>query len=120
MTGRTEGFSLVEMLAALSILAVAGVALTNAMTSSVRAASQARDISLAGVAADNVMALNLASDRGQDLRGRSGTYELAGAEYTWTLALEDTPDRDLTRVTVIIEREEREQARRVTFVRSRS
>ncbi|MCP2671952.1 type II secretion system minor pseudopilin GspI [Maricaulaceae bacterium EIL42A08] len=120
MTGRTEGFSLVEMLAALSILAVAGVALTNAMTSSVRAASQARDISLAGVAADNVMALNLASDQGQDLRARSGTYELAGTEYDWTLALEETPDPQLTRVTVTIERDEREQARRVTFVRARS
>ncbi len=120
MTRSEQGFSLVEVLAALSILAVAGIALANAMTSSVRAAGLARDVSLAGVAADNVMALNLAGDDGQTLRDRTGAYELAGITYDWSIDLEPTPDPSLTRVTVVIERDEVEAARRVTFVRTRS
>lgn len=120
MTGRQDGFSLIEMLAALTVLAVAGAALTNAMTSSVRAAAIARDVSLAGVAADNLMALNIAGDGGQALRDRSGAYELAGLTYDWRLELEDTSDPGLSRVTLVVERDGREAARRTTFVRGRS
>ncbi len=117
MRPRDHGFSLVEVLAALSVLAIAGVALTNAMTTSIRSAALARDISLAGIAADNLMALQIAGEDRQTLRDRGGDYELAGVAYTWTLDLEDTSDPNLSRVTLIIERDEREEARRVTFVR---
>lgn len=120
MIQRQDGFSLIEMLAALTVLAVAGAALTNAMTSSIRAASIARDVSLAGVAADNVLALNIAGEGRQSLRDRSGEYELAGIVYAWRLELEETADPDLSRVTLVVERENREAARRVTFVRRRS
>lgn len=120
MTRRPDGFSLVEMLAALTVLAIAGVALTNAMTSSVRAASIARDVSVAGMAADNLLALAIAGENGQDLRDRSGAYELAGLTYDWRLELEETADPGLSRVTLILERDNREAVRRVTFVRARS
>ena len=118
MTRSSDGFSLVEVLAALSILAVAGVALTNAMTAGIRSASMARDVSLAGMAADNILAVQIAGEDRQTLRDRDGEYELAGNTYAWTLELEATPDPFLTRVTVIIEHDDREQARRVTFVRT--
>ncbi len=118
MTVRDQGFSLVEVLAALTILALGGMALTNAMSTSLRSASIARDISLAGVAADNIMALNIAGENRQTLRDRGGAYELGGTTYAWTLELEGTADPFLTRVTVIVEHEEQEQARRVTFVRN--
>ena len=111
------GFSLVEMLAALSILAVAGLALMNAMTTGVRAAGLAQETALAGLAADNVLALQIAGERGQALRARSGTYELAGVTYDWRLSIEAAPGGGLDQVTLVLEREDREAARRVTFVR---
>jgi general secretion pathway protein I len=114
------GFSLVEVLAALSILAVAGVALTNAMTSSVRSAVLARDISLAGVAADNLMALALAGEDRQSLRDRSGQYALAGTDYDWRLELEDAGTPGVTRVTLSVERDGRELARRTTLAKAGS
>lgn len=116
---RDGGFSLIEMLAALSVLAIAGMALTNAMTTSVRAAGLSQQVSLAGLAADNLLALNLAGEDGQALRDRSGIYELAGRSYHWRLEVEETADPQLDRITVVVEQDQREAARRVTFVRSR-
>ena len=116
---RTSGFSLIEMLAALAVLAIAGLALTHAMTTSIRAAGFSQQVSLAGLAADNLLALNLAGEGGQALRDRSGDYELAGRTYDWRLEVEATADPQLSRITLIVERDRREQVRRTTFVRSR-
>lgn len=112
------GFSLVEMLAALAILAVAGLALMNAMTTGVRAAGLAQETALAGLAADNILALQIAGEGGQ-LRARSGAYELAGVSYDWRLSIDAAPGASLDQVTLVLEREDREAARRVTFVRRR-
>jgi len=111
------GFSLVEMLAALAVLAVAGLALMNAMTTGLRAAGLAQDTALAGLAADNILALQIAGEGGQALRGRTGTYELAGAAYDWRLTVEAAPGGSLDQVTLVLERDDKEAARRVTFVR---
>lgn len=116
---KTSGFSLIEMLAALAVLAIAGMALTNAMTTSVRAAGFSQQVGLAGLAADNVLALNLAGEDGQALRDRTGVYEMAGRRYDWRLDVEETTDPQLSRVTLVLEQEQRERARRTTFVRSR-
>ena len=113
----SAGFSLVEMLAALAVLAVAGLALMNAMTTGVRAAGLAQDTALAGLAADNLLAAHLAGADGQVLRERSGAYDFAGATYQWRLSIEAAPGGRLDQVTVIVERGEREAARRTTWVR---
>ena len=114
------GFSLVEMLAALAVLAVAGLALMNAITTGVRAAGLAQETALAGLAADNILALQIAREGGQALRARSGTYELAGLDYEWRLSIEAAPGGRLDQVTLVLEQDGREAARRVTFVRRAS
>lgn len=111
-----RGFSLIEVLVALAVLAVAGVALSNAMTTSVRATALSQDIALANLAADNVLALQLAGDGGQALRERGGSYELAGVTYEWRLEIINAA-QGLDRVDVIVEREGQEVAQRTTFVR---
>lgn len=111
------GFSLVEMLAALAVLAVAGLALMNAMTTGVRAAGLAQENALAGLAADNVLALQIAGQGGQSLRARGGRYALAGIEYDWRLSIDAAPGGRLDQVTLVLEHDDREAARRVTFVR---
>lgn len=116
---RQAGFSLIEMLAALAVLAIAGVALTNAMTTSVRSAGFSQQASLAGLAADNLLALQLAGEGGQSLRDRGGAYELAGRRYDWRLDVEATADPELDRITLSVSIDGREQARRITFVRTR-
>jgi hypothetical protein len=58
----------------------------------------------AGLAADNLLALNLAGDGGQALRDRSGAYELAAVSYDWRLEIERTSDPgNWSRVTLVVE-----------------
>lgn len=116
---RTDGFSLVEMLVALAVLSIAGLALMNAMTTGVRAATLAQETALAGLAADNVLGLQIVGERGQSLRSRSGRYELGGTEFDWTLEVERAPGSPLDRVTLVLVQDERELVRRTTFVRAR-
>ena len=55
---RQDGFSLIEMLAALAILALAGIVLMNALSTSARSATLAREMTLAQIAAQNLPRLS--------------------------------------------------------------
>ncbi|PWE17113.1 type II secretion system protein GspI [Marinicauda salina] len=100
---RQSGFSLVEMLAALAVVSLAGLALMQAMTTAGRSAIHARERALAAVAAESVMnTLILEARSVRRLRETSGTYSLAGTDYDWTITLEETPDPGLERVTLTL------------------
>ena len=118
---RDPGFSLVEMLAALAVLSLAGLALMNAVTSAVRSAIHARERALAAIAAENV--LTLALIEAHPLRGIEddrGSYELAGTAYEWTIEVEDTPDAALRRVTLTLSDARGPVSELVTFRRRAS
>lgn len=122
MTGRAQsGFSLVEMLAALAVLSLAGLALMNAVTASGRSAIIARERALAGLAAETIM--NTAILQAHPLRGiedSRGVYTLAGVEYSWHVEVEPTPDRGLRRVTLVVFDDRGPAAERVSFSRAGS
>ena len=103
MTGRLQaGFSLIEMLAALTILALAGVALMNALTTSTRSATLAREMTLAQIAAQNLLSEQiLDTDPGQ-MRERTGEYALGGLNFTWVLEIEATGQPDLVRLRLVV------------------
>ena len=114
------GFSLVEMLAALAVLAIAGLALMNAVTQSGRAAGLARESALARTAAENLMnqaVLDATAQRG--IAEEEGVYELAGRVYAWRIETFETTDPQLRRVVLGVWDEEAEQllAERITFRR---
>lgn len=99
---RTEaGFSLVEMLATLSVLAIAGLALVQALTQSARAAVMSEDRALAALAAENVMADWRLEAQGA-VRPAQGDYEFAGRAYEWRIQSAPTPEAGLVRVTLEI------------------
>lgn len=115
---REAGFSLIEMLAALAVLAIAGVALMNALTTGIRAATMAEDATLAGLAAENILSTEIAQSRGDPLSDRSGAYEMAGRRYEWRLDSRAAGDPGLSQITLVIETDQgREAARLVTFLR---
>ena len=96
------GFSLIEMLAALTILALAGVALMNALSTSARSATLAREMTLAQIAAQNLLSEQiLEADPGQ-MRERSGDYALGGQAFSWALEIEATGQPDLVRLRLVI------------------
>jgi len=98
---RQTGFSLVEMLAALAILAISGVALMNAMTTSTRAAQLTQDLTLAQITAQNMLSEQLINDRAP-LRERRGDYELGGRSFIWTLEIETTSQPNLVRLRLVV------------------
>lgn len=98
-----RGFSLVEMLVALSVLSIAGLALMNATRESVRTGSILEDRSLAALAADNILNEQLAlASGGTALTADAGSYEIAGRSYGWDLAISRTQDEALDRIVLTL------------------
>lgn len=107
MSGRS-GFSLIEMLVALSVLSVSGLALLNATQQSSRGARLIEARSLAALAAENVLNTALIAQAGASPASDSGRYALAGREYDWTLTVLPTADAGLVRITLVVEEQDGE------------
>lgn len=97
---RTGGFTLIEVLVAVAILAVAMGALISGM---------ARYADNAGVMREKTLALWVAHNRlteldlepGWPATGKSdGDVELAGVEWRWFVEVLETPDPDVRRIDI--------------------
>ena len=93
---REPGFSLIEMMVALTVLAVAGLALVNMTGATTRNTAAVERGSLAALAAENI--LNLQWLDAARPASRSGRYELAGTAYDWSLEVARTDDAGLLRL----------------------
>jgi len=103
MTARAQdGFSLIEMLAALAILALAGVALMNALSTSARSATLAREMTLAQIAAQNLLSEELLNAGPGPVRDQRGEYALGGQSFDWALEVDDAGQPDLLRLRLVI------------------
>jgi len=102
----TRGFSLIEMLAALTILALAGLAVLNLMQVSTQNAAALESRSLAMLAAENVINREILSPG--PIEADTGSYELAGLRYDWALRVENTTDSDLVRLVLTVTAEDSE------------
>ena len=101
-----KGFSLVEVMVALAVLSMAGIALLNAMTQSVRATQTLQDQTLAAVVAENVMTQTyIERDQGRSIQGERGDYELAGRNFYWQLDVLPTPQPGIRSVILEIRQE---------------
>ncbi len=115
---RETGFSLIEMMVALTVLAVAGLALVNMTTATTRNTAAVESGSLAALAAENI--LNLYWLDAAAPASRSGRYELAGIEYDWSLDVARTDDDGLLRLHLQVREagQSRVAAEYTTFRRS--
>ncbi|WP_300528781.1 type II secretion system minor pseudopilin GspI [Maricaulis sp.] len=95
-----QGFSLIEVMAALAILALAGLAVVNMVSVTTRNTTAVETRALGMVAAENL--LNMELLRPGRITGRSGDYELAGVGYSWELDVEATTDRELVRLVMTV------------------
>lgn len=96
------GFSLIEILVALSILAIAGMALMAATQQSTRGAQIIASRSVLALAGENVLNTELIDQSGHSLVSTSGRYEMAGQVFDWSLSVLPTPDAGLMRVQLDI------------------
>jgi len=99
---RQDGFSLIEMLAALAILALAGVALMNALSTSARSATLAREMTLAQIAAQNLLSEEILNAGAGAMRDQRGEYALGGQRFDWDLQVDDAGQPNLVRLRLMI------------------
>ena len=100
------GFTLVEILAAVAVLAIALAAIVSGMARYADSAGHLKEKTLALWLAHNRLT-EVALDAGLPDAGDSdGDEEFAGADWRWEMTVADTPSPDVQRITVEIRRKE--------------
>lgn len=96
----SNGFSLIEVLIALAVIALALLALTRTASVQVQAFDGLRERTLAGWVAANVLTdTRIAS--ALPATGRSdGRVELAGRAWRWTREVQSTPNAEIRRIEI--------------------
>ena len=122
MTARTntDGFSLIEVLAALLIFSLAIIGLTAAGSESARSVTAMNEKMLAGIVADNV----LTQARYEPVRigGRRGSENQMGRDFEWDLETQTTEADGFYQFTVNVNLENSDQVlvQRTAYLREKA
>ena len=103
--GRAGGFTLIEVLIALAILAIALGALVAETSHYISNTARLQDRTLAHWIAANRVAELQVGDVWPTAGTSNGTVEFAGREWAWTVIVSDTPDESIRRVDVEVRAE---------------
>ena len=95
-----QGFTLLEVLVALAILAIALAAVIKVSGRYAENASYLRDKTFAHWVAMNVLTDLQIQDKWPDLGKKTGTAMMAERKWYWVVNVETTPDNDLRRLEV--------------------
>ena len=99
---RARGFTLIEIMVALAVLAIALAAVLQGISAHVNNAGYLRDRTLAHWVALNKLT-EMQVKRDWPAAGASqGTSLMAGHEWRWTATVQDTPDPAVRRVDVAV------------------
>ncbi|MGX5913338.1 type II secretion system minor pseudopilin GspI [Aliidiomarina sp. Khilg15.8] len=115
---KRNGFTLIEVMLAMSIFAMAAVAALQVASGHLRNIGTLEERSFATMVAANRLAQVHASDTWPPQNGSSGEVELAERSWFWQQQTVETVTDDLREVTIIVRSEEDgpEQARLSGFV----
>jgi len=100
--GGSAGFTLIEVVIALAVLAISMGAIIGAISHYVNSAAYLRDRTLAHWVAMNKIAEMELSDAFPKTSESSGNTVMAGAEWKWTATVSETPDQDVRRLDVAV------------------
>ncbi len=100
-----RGFTLLEILVALAVVAVALAALVGQASRNLENTARLRDHTLAHWVAMNVVTELQVNDEWPRVGERKGSGEMAGREWFWTLKVSSTADRNIRRLDVEVHRE---------------
>ncbi|MEA3412628.1 MAG: type II secretion system minor pseudopilin GspI [Pseudomonadota bacterium] len=97
---RARGFTLIEVLVATMVIAVALGAIMHSTSLAVANLTYLRDKTFAHWVASNEMAKLLATGEYPATGRQRGKEEMAGQEWHWTREVKATPDKDMRRVEI--------------------
>ena len=100
MKNKKQGFTLLEVLVALAILAIALSAAIKVSTENVENASYLRDRTLAHWVAMNILTEIQIKAVWPSLGKKTGTTMMAEREWFWIMETSDTIDKELRRVEI--------------------
>ena len=96
------GFTLVELLVALTVFSLAAMALINLSGENTRAAGRIETKALAGVVAENRAVEVLTSDRPPPLGVTNGVEQAGMRSWRWTRRVAVTADPDILRIDIVV------------------
>lgn len=97
---RQAAFTLIEIMVALFVIAITMAAILENTGATSRNALYLKQKTIAGWVASNQIALIRAKREWDNRKKRSGTEEMAGQEWQWTMFIENTEDDSIRKVTV--------------------
>ncbi len=108
-SGTAGGFTLLEILVALAVVAIALSALIGETSRNLENTARLRDHTLAHWVAMNVVAEQHVSGDWPSVGVRKGSNLMAGQEWYWTLTVTATADRNIRRMDVAVFAERRRE-----------
>lgn len=111
------GFTLLEMLVALAIFSLAGLALVRLQAVSARSAMDLRQRTLAEIVARNLMVERLTDLRAPTFGNEDGTVTNAGRYWAWTQATAPLDDSRLVAITIRVDAGPGNSPAVISFVR---
>ncbi|MHB8138568.1 MAG: type II secretion system minor pseudopilin GspI [Smithellaceae bacterium] len=101
MLKKKAGFTLLEVMIAMAILAMSLVAVFYMQSQSISMAGESRFITTASLLAQRKMA-DMEADESLDNKNQKGDFAPEHAEYVWTTQVTDTPIAKLKRIEINI------------------
>lgn len=118
MNRAAKGFTLIELMIAMAVFAIAGVAVMRATTEHIRAMAIIEEMTMAGYVAENQLQLARLETQWPPVP-REGEAEMAKSRWKWVLEVVETDDAEfrLLKVTVRpVEEPERVVSTLQTFI----
>jgi len=100
---KQSGFTLIEVMVAVGIFALAGGAIMKATYEHLRSISSLEELTIATWVANNRMTEALLEARLQEVKTTAkGKVEMAGKDWYWQQEIKKTQDPSLSQITIII------------------
>lgn len=105
-----RAFTLIEVLVALAILAIAMAALVTEIAGYAASAGRMREMTLGLMVAHNRLTEIELQPGWPDIGASDGEVEMAGREWRWSVTVAETPDPKVRRVNILVRLDKREDA----------